>query len=251
MAKNKVVIVDDEFWIIKGFEKTFDFEKYGFEVALATTKPNDAIDFILNNDIDVVFVDIKMSCMTGFELIDTVQANGKDPCFIIVSGYDDYEYMRSAIKHKVFDYCLKPIVRENAEKILINLREHFGTEDSEAFVQTDTKIIDNANFSKLIEYINNHYQEKLLLKNIADMFFYNPNYLCMLFNKYFKKTYSQYLLGLRLEKAHELLTEKQVSAYDAAISVGFSNYSYFKKKYLQYWGETPANSRKGTNTGSK
>ena len=245
MGKNKVVIVDDEFWILKGFEKTFDFEKYNFEVSLATTKPHEAIEHIVNNDIDVVFVDIKMSCMTGFELIDAVKAEGKSPCFIIISGYDDYGYMRDAIKHKVFDYCLKPIVRENAEKILINLREHFDAADLSDAYPTDIDTIDNENFSKLIEYINNHYQERLLLKNIADKFYYNPNYLCMLFKKYFDKTYSQYLLSLRLEKAHELLKEKHISAYDAAVSVGFSNYSYFKKKYLQYWGETPAGHRKG------
>ena len=238
MAKEKVVIVDDEFWILKGFEKTFDFEKYDFEVALATTKPQEAIDFIINNGADVVFVDIKMSSMTGFELIDKVKDAGKEPCFIIVSGYDDYDYMRSAIKHKVFDYCLKPIERSNAEKVLINLREHFKRNEKKETVEP--MIIDNVNFSRLIEYINAHYSEKLLLKKIADMFFYNPNYLCMLFNKYFGKTYSQYLMGIRLEKARTLIKEKDFSAYDAAISVGFSNYSYFKKKYIQYWGEAPA-----------
>ncbi len=242
MVKKKVVIVDDEFWVLKGFEKTFDFEKYNFEVALSTTKPQEAIEYIVNNDVDVVFVDIKMPSITGFELIDKVKAAGKEPCFIIVSGYDDYDYMRDAIKRKVFDYCLKPIERSNAEKVLINLREHFNTGKKAA--EPDTRAIDNVNFLRLIEYINTHYNERLLLKKIADMFFYNPNYLCMLFNKYFGKTYSQYLMSIRLEKARALIKEKNISVYDAAISVGFSNYSYFKKKYIQYWGEAPGGSKK-------
>lgn len=245
MEKNKVVIVDDEIWILKGIEKTFDFEEYGFEVLLATTKPNEAVDFILQNDVDVVFVDVKMPIMTGIELINRVKDGGKNPCFVIISGYDNYDYMREAIKNKVFDYCLKPIVRSDAEEVLKRLRSHFDEIKVPEISESTTTTIDNKNFLKLIDYINEHYKDKLMLKELANQFFFNPNYLCMLFNKYFGKTYSQYLLCIRLEKARELLKDKNMSTYDVAESVGFNNYSYFNKKYFQYWGETPANTRKG------
>lgn len=246
MEKNKVVIVDDEIWILKGIEKTFDFESFGFEVSLATTKPDEALDYILKNDVDVVFADVKMPVMTGLELITYVKEGGKDPLFVIISGYDNYDYMRQAIKNKVFDYCLKPIVRSDADEVLKRLRKHFDeTKAVEIPKETnDTKnAIDNKNFLKLIDYIDEHYGEKLMLKDLAGKFFFNPNYLCMLFNKYFGKTYSQYLLCLRLEKARKLLKEENMSTYEVASSVGFNNYSYFNKKYFQYWGETPANSR--------
>lgn len=251
MAKNKVVIVDEEKWSLKGVEKTFDFDKYDFEICFSATKASDAIEYIKENDVDVVFADARIQNMTAFGFIQCIKDTGKNPYFVIFLEYDDYDYMRYSVKGKVFDYCLKPIARQDAEDILKRLRIQLDESHFDEVVNSSIRTIGNKNFSKLIDYINEHYGEKLMLKSLAKQFFFNPNYLCMLFNKYFGKTYSQYLMCLRLEKARELLKNKNMSTYDVAVSVGFNSYSYFNKKYLQHFGETPADSKNGGIKGKK
>ena len=246
MAKNKVVIVDEEKWILKGVEKTFEFDKYGFEICFRATKANDAIEYIKANDVDVVFADAKIQNMTGLEFVKSVKETGKNPYFVMFLEYDDYSYMRSSLESDVFDYCLKPIARQDAEEVLKRLRNYFDESQFEEVVNSSIRTIGNKNFSKLIDYINENYGEKLMLKTLAKQFYFNPNYLCMLFNKYFGKTYSQYVMCLRLEKARELLVNKNISTYDVATSVGFNSYSYFNKKYFQHFGETPANTKNGS-----
>ena len=243
MAKNKVLIVNSNLKNIEHIEKTFNFNKYGFEVCFSTTKENEAVDFILKGDVDVVFAAMQMPGMTGLELIKFLKDRGKTPCFCVFAEYYDFDYLLEAIQNKVVDYCLESIAESDAEEVLKRLRNHFDEDKLNGRVNSSVRAIDNKHFLKLIDYINEHYSEKIMLKDLAIKFFFNPNYLCMLFNKYVGKTYSQYLTCLRLEKARELLNDNRISTHDVAERVGFNNYSYFKKKYFQYWGETPKDSK--------
>jgi len=238
---NTVLVIDDERWILKGIIKTFDWARYGFAVLYSTTNAADALQFLSKRPVDVVFSDIKMPEMTGLELIGKIRETCRpDTLFVMITGYDDYLYMREAIRNHVFDYCLKPIIRENADEVLKRLREHIdlysGRLSSGLEIQTD-----NHQFSMLIEYIRVHYAEELLLKDLAERFFFHHNYLCHLFKKHFSMTYSQYLTGIRMNKAQELLRHDHLSKYEVAALVGYRQYAYFRQKYMAYWGYVPGN----------
>ena len=75
MRVKSVVIVEDEKWILKGIEQLFKWEKFGFSVIHSTTSPNDAFEFIKQHGTDVLFVDVKMREMTGFELVLKLNKN--------------------------------------------------------------------------------------------------------------------------------------------------------------------------------
>jgi len=65
----KILIVDDEPWIIKGLSASCQWEDYDCEVVYTTTNPKEALKYILENEPDIVFTDIKMDEMTGIDLI--------------------------------------------------------------------------------------------------------------------------------------------------------------------------------------
>ena len=95
----------------------------------------------------------------------------------------------------------------------------------------------NANVvTNMEEYIKAHYEEPdLSLAKIADIFYMNPNYLSRAFKKKTKKTFREYLLDYRMEKAIILLRQTSLKGYEVADKVGIQDPNYFsvcfKKKF--------------------
>lgn len=103
----KVVLVDDEELVIEVFKNSVDWGKYDMEVVRAFLDPNDAYDYLVQNDADIVFTDIKMPVMNGDVLIEKVGAVKPYIHFVAVSAYDDYLSVKNAFKHGALDYILK------------------------------------------------------------------------------------------------------------------------------------------------
>ncbi|MCR4741186.1 MAG: response regulator [Lachnospiraceae bacterium] len=106
----RVLIVDDEPLVQIGLKSIFDRDlNESFEVAASAGNGRDAYEIIINDpDIDIVISDIKMPIMTGLELIDKVRNEiGKKPVFIMLTAYDDFEMVRSAMAGEAVDYLIK------------------------------------------------------------------------------------------------------------------------------------------------
>ncbi len=232
MSYKKVVIVEDEKWILRGIEKLFKWEEYGFSVVCAVTNPNEAFDYIMKNGTDVLFTDIKMREMTGLELISKLKSKGIEPLCVVISGYDNFEYMHSAIRLRVFDYCLKPLTEDDADEVLHNLRAYFGEGRAEVEDESITR------FNDVVEFINQNYSKKITLKEIAEMFYFNMNYLSYALKKEFGMPLTDYLRKIRMENARKLIRSGK-SIAEAAAMVGMPDYAHFHKAYKRYWGLTP------------
>lgn len=129
----KVLLVDDEAFFRQGLKELIDWEKCGFIVAGETDNGEDALDLIAENPPDVVITDIRMPVMDGMELIQkSVQERGSTTKFIIVSGYDEFEYAQKAVKYGVCDFILKPIDESAMEETLCGLRIRLEREAAEA-----------------------------------------------------------------------------------------------------------------------
>lgn len=106
-----ILIADDEKMIRLGIQSMIEREFLDvFHIVTAF----DGIDAFkkAQEKVDILITDIKMPRMDGIELIKQIQtAHGSLPAIIILSGYDDFEYTKAAIKCKVKDYLLKPVKR--------------------------------------------------------------------------------------------------------------------------------------------
>ena len=114
----KVLIVDDEKWIHELLKHIVDWQSFGFEIAGYATNGPDALDFICEHNPDLVVSDIRIPEIDGIELVKLVRSKGIDVHFVLISGYQEFQYAQDALRYRVDDYLLKPIEEEEVAAIL-------------------------------------------------------------------------------------------------------------------------------------
>lgn len=107
----KVFLAEDECLVREGLRDNIPWNRYGFEFAGEATDGEMALPLIRKTKPDLLITDIKMPFMDGLELSRLVRREFPDIRIIIISGYDDFEYARTAIKLQVDRYLLKPITK--------------------------------------------------------------------------------------------------------------------------------------------
>ncbi len=137
-----MIIVDDEKIIRMGLEKYITECSLGFEVSGTFEDGKDAIEYLKNNKVDVVFTDIRMFEVSGLELAEYVHKTSPDTVIVFLSGYKDFEYAQHAMKNNVLYYLLKPIENEEISNVLEAIRKKLDTERiNKAKVQRFDEII--------------------------------------------------------------------------------------------------------------
>lgn len=232
-----VVILDDEIWAVRDIERLLR-DADDFEVTLAATNPHMVMDFLLKENPDVLFTDIKMPVITGLECAAFVRNNNLNTLVVIISGYDNYEYMHKSIMNGVFDYLLKPVMKEEIFRVIERIREALPDEDS-ASQSHQNKI-----FKTLLEYINDSYDKDIKLADVAKANYVSERYVAQLFSKYYNMSFLQYITKLRMEKAKHLLMTTQKTISEIGREVGYSNGSYFNKVFKKYYNLTPNSIRR-------
>lgn len=105
----KVYLVEDEIIIRQSIKNSINWEKEGYEFVGDASDGELALPVILKEKPDILITDIRMPFMDGLELSRMVKAELPDIKIVILSGYDDFEYAKQAIKIGVAEYLLKPV----------------------------------------------------------------------------------------------------------------------------------------------
>ena len=119
----KVFLVEDESIVREGLRDNMPWQQYGYRFVGEASDGEMALPMIRKLKPDVLFTDIKMPFMDGLALSRIVSQEFPDMKIIIISGYDDFEYARQAIKLGVEQYLLKPITKVTMTKVLSELKE--------------------------------------------------------------------------------------------------------------------------------
>ena len=115
----KVLLVDDEPFILQGLKLLVDWEKEGFRVAGTAANGMEALAFLKKEKVDLVIADIKMPQMTGLELLEHIRKEKiSDAYFVILSGYAEFSFAQQAMQNDCTDYLLKPVDSEILCKVL-------------------------------------------------------------------------------------------------------------------------------------
>ncbi|CAM1341615.1 LytR/AlgR family response regulator transcription factor [Tenacibaculum amylolyticum] len=148
----KAIIVDDEDKAIKSL--SWELSNFNDEVVILDTfsNPEKALDFIKNNKIDCLFLDIEMPTMDGFQFIEKLSR--KDFAIVITTAYN--EYAIEALKKEAIDYLLKPVDTDDLEQSLKKITKFTRRI---ADVDTDEK------FEKILFNFNQRLEEKKIIIN--------------------------------------------------------------------------------------
>jgi two-component system response regulator YesN len=146
-----VIIADDEPRIRKALVEIIDWESLGFEVCATAHDGQDALEKIEQNGCDLLVTDIRMPRLSGLDLIRRLREDARPLKIIILSGYEDKEYLRSAIQFSVESYLLKPINPDELYSILGNTAESLDRELSERrFVSRGIQSLKDNTFSRFL-----------------------------------------------------------------------------------------------------
>jgi len=101
-----------------------------------------------------------------------------------------------------------------------------------------------SNIDKIIEYINNHYNQPINLYDLSKMVYLSPSYLSYLFKKQMGMGFKEYLNGVRIKKAKQLILESNLSLSEIAKMVGMEDPNYFSRLFKKYFLVSPQKLRK-------
>lgn len=118
----RVLIAEDEELIREGLKNILDWENMGFQIVYTATDGVDAYQYLEKQSVDLIITDISMPQKNGLDLIKDVREIDKKVRVIILTGYDDFDYARDALRLDVEDYLLKPIDEEELEKCVAQIK---------------------------------------------------------------------------------------------------------------------------------
>ena len=109
MNEIKVFLVEDEMVIRRGIKNSIDWEKEGYIFCGEASDGELAYPMIIKEKPDILITDIRMPFMDGLELCKLVKKELPNIKILILSGYDEFDYAKEAIRLGVIEYLLKPI----------------------------------------------------------------------------------------------------------------------------------------------
>ncbi|WIM39655.1 helix-turn-helix domain-containing protein [Paenibacillus sp. PK4536] len=118
----KVMLVDDEVIIREGLKTRIDWATHGFEWAGDYANGLEAQAAIVADPPDLIISDICMPFVDGLELAEFVHDHYPDIKMILLTGFDEFEYARRAIRLKVSDFILKPITAKEIRTLLQQIK---------------------------------------------------------------------------------------------------------------------------------
>lgn len=237
----KAIIIDDEKHVREGLLLLAEWKKFGIETIFEAKDGEEAMRIISEHQPEIIFTDMRMPKKDGISLLKWIRESGILSKTIVVSGYDDFEYMRNAIFYKSFDYLLKPIepdvLNETLEKAVNEWKEQ--ALHQKTLVTTDNYQKEKTGIHLIEEFVRQNYQNEINLQEIADRFFFSREYISRKFKQEFDDTITDYVMKIRMEKAKELLANPNLKIYEIANHVGYQNEKYFSKLFKKLIGVRP------------
>lgn len=114
----KLVLVDDDAILRNGLKTVVDWHSLGIQFAGEAEDGEEGLRIIEEINPELVITDINMPNMNGLELITKITSRFRSCKVIVLSGFDEFDYVRKALRERVFDYLLKPIGEEALAEVL-------------------------------------------------------------------------------------------------------------------------------------
>lgn len=221
----RCAIIDDE----KSVHKIINniIEKDGLPLVISNSA-YDGIEgksLIQKNNFDIIFIDIQMPYLDGFDLISKYPNNN----YIVVTAFDYFDYAQRALRLGVKDILLKPIDREQLAE---------AVNRAIGFKLTKNKVID-----EVLLYIHSNYSKEISVGDLAEQNYMNSSNFSRLFKNSVGISIIDYLKKIRINKAKDLLDSSYKSISEIALEVGYKSENLFYKDFKRIESITPSKYR--------
>lgn len=123
MQNLQIMIVEDEYRIRMGLERFISNQPQYAVIGTFANGQEALNEWRLGKKAEVILTDIKMPIMDGLTLITELKEEGYTGEFLVLSGFDDFQYVQQALRNQVADYLLKPVDRQQLQDRLQQLYE--------------------------------------------------------------------------------------------------------------------------------
>lgn len=120
----QVIFVDDEAFVLEDLKRAIDWFGFNMEIALASTDPVEVLNYMREHPVHLVLTDISMPQMMGTELIRRVREINPSVYILVLSAYDTFDYVRSAMRGGAENYLLKPLDPDELSESISTIVRH-------------------------------------------------------------------------------------------------------------------------------
>jgi len=240
----KALIIDDEKSSRLLITKLGRWNDYGIEQPFTATNGADGISMIRDLHPNIVFVDMQMPIMDGNEFLKVASVSFPSIKYIVVSGHDEFTYMKTALQTKAIDYLLKPISGIELNEVIAQAVSELDSDTGQCHDVKQPETYKTEEIPEIIkDYLDNNYTTEINLNDISEKYFFTKEYLSKLFKKCYDIGIYEYVLSLRMNRAKELLMRDDMQIQQISDLLGYSNSNYFSKAFKNYFLISPSDFR--------
>lgn len=238
----KVLIVEDEEMIRQGIVLTVDWAALDCVVVAEAANGVEALAAVDQWHPGLIITDLKMPQMDGIQLLTRLREQGNEAYVIILTAYDDFSYVQSALRLGAVDYLLKPFHDGDLESAVQRVLKKVAQSRQEINLMGSVKKGEKSKYVlDAMDYIRRHYrQPDLTVGTIAQDLGISEGHLSHIFKKETDCTLLTYLTRYRIHKSMELLKDCRVKVYQVAEQVGYRDIAYFSNTFKKLVGLSPS-----------
>lgn len=160
----KIILADDEPIIIKGLRKMIQWEALHAQIVAEAGNGEELLEKVREFSPDIVISDVAMPKMSGLDVIKKIRENDKKTKIIFLSGYQEFEYVRTAIRYDAQEYLLKPVGKEELEQAILRAEQALKADSPIEYWQEE-----NNDIQSVFRKMNTDIEYKELYEHFKDM----------------------------------------------------------------------------------
>lgn len=248
-----VLIVDDEQLICDGV-RAFLLAIEGLALHIESANSLQEANACLDNFVpDVVITDIEMPDANGLELIRIVNERYPGCHVLVLSGHDDFQYVRTAFMLHVDDYILKPMNIEKFQNIIRKMYYDLSVQNaldksrqlfSKYYPEMETGNV-SARLAEMLVYVERNISNGISLTDLENHFRCSEAFICNLFRRELGISFLEFVNRVRMQLAFKMLiTDLNKSIHDISLGLGYTGERQFYRIFKEVTGITPNQLRK-------
>lgn len=180
----KLLIVDDEPLVQVGIKSMLQWDELDISIVGTATNGEIAYEMIEKHLPDIVIADIKMPLMSGLELARKCRETmGRFPCFIILTSYEEFDFVKEAIKYQVVDYLVKleltpEMLTGSVQKAIAYVNEHRFADRSSAADHNEIHLFKEKFYIRLLHNLFESEEQFSMQCHELELAFDHDAYIC-------------------------------------------------------------------------